>query len=127
MATVVDRSGNQPIGPGQTDQKLSSVNRTVAVVHGTATPAYVGELVTDVAADVVVPHVPAAALVFNLLGCQDVLEGELVIDPFADALLEYVLVESRQDGCVYALTCHCVLSLPVRPRPHQTGPFSWPL
>lgn len=52
MATVIDRSGNQPIGPGNVDRKLSSVNRTVAVVHGTATPAYVGEIVSDVAADV---------------------------------------------------------------------------
>ena len=52
MATVTDRSGNSPVGPGNTDRKLSSVNRTVAAVHGTATPQYVGEIVSDVAADV---------------------------------------------------------------------------
>ena len=51
MATVSDVSGNSGPAPGNTDRKLSSVNRTVAAAHGTATPAYVGEIVSDVAAD----------------------------------------------------------------------------
>ena len=51
MAVVADLSGNSGPAPGNVDRKYSSVNRTVAVVHGTATPQYVGELVTDIAAD----------------------------------------------------------------------------
>ena len=52
MATVVEASGNGGgrIGSGA-ENHLSSPNRTVAAVHGTATPAYIGEIVTDVAAD----------------------------------------------------------------------------
>ena len=52
MAIVADLSGNSGPAPGNVDRKLSSVNRTVAAVHGTATPQYVGEIVSDVAADV---------------------------------------------------------------------------
>ena len=52
MAVIAESSGNgggrHGFGP---EDKLSSVNRTVAAVHGTATPAYIGEIVTDVAAD----------------------------------------------------------------------------
>lgn len=49
MATVKELSGNGggAVGSGP-ENKLSSVNRTVAAVHGTATPNYVGEIVTDV-------------------------------------------------------------------------------
>ena len=50
MATVSDVSGNNSRFP--LDKKLSSVNRAVAAVHGTITPAYVGEIVTDTTADV---------------------------------------------------------------------------
>ena len=52
MAIVADSSGNGGgiVGFGA-EQKLSSVNRTVAAVHGTATPEYIGEIVTDVTAD----------------------------------------------------------------------------
>jgi len=52
MATVAEASGN---GGGATgagpENKLSATNRTVAAVHGTATPGYVGEIVTDIDAD----------------------------------------------------------------------------
>ena len=52
MAIVADSSGNGGGVVGfDAEKKLSSVNRTVAEVHGTATPAYIGEIVTDVAAD----------------------------------------------------------------------------
>lgn len=52
MATVTELSGNGggTVGAGP-ENKLSAPNRTVAAVHGTATPAYVGEIVTDIAAD----------------------------------------------------------------------------
>jgi hypothetical protein len=52
MATVTESSGNGggTVGAGP-EKKLSSANRTVAAVHGTATPGYVGEIVTDIAAD----------------------------------------------------------------------------
>ena len=52
MAIVSDVGGN---GGGITgagpENKLSSVNRTVSAVHGSATPGYIGEIATDVAAD----------------------------------------------------------------------------
>ena len=49
MATVAETSGNGggTVGSGP-ENKLSSVYRTVAAVHGTATPNYVGEIVSDV-------------------------------------------------------------------------------
>jgi hypothetical protein len=52
MATVTELSGNGggAVGAGP-ENKLTGVNRTVAAVHGTITPAYVGEVVTDIAAD----------------------------------------------------------------------------
>jgi hypothetical protein len=50
MATVVDLSGNAPHGAGP-ENKLDSVNRTVAAVSGSITPAYVGEIASDLAAD----------------------------------------------------------------------------
>ena len=52
MAIVLEVGGN---GGGITgagaENKLSSVNRTVSAVHASATPGYIGEIVTDVAAD----------------------------------------------------------------------------
>ena len=52
MATVTETSGN---GGGATgagpENKLSSTNQTVAAVHGTVTPSYVGERATDASAD----------------------------------------------------------------------------
>ena len=52
MATVTELSGN---GGGITgagpENKLSSTTRTVTAVHGTITPDFVGEVVTDVTAD----------------------------------------------------------------------------
>lgn len=50
MATVVDKSGNAPHG-AVAENKLSAPTRTVAAVHGSITPAFVGEIVTDIAAD----------------------------------------------------------------------------
>lgn len=52
MAIVAESSGNGggPMGSGPED-RLSSVTRVVAAVHGTATPAFIGEIVTDIAAD----------------------------------------------------------------------------
>ncbi len=52
MAIVAEASGNGGGANGSgPENKLSSVNRTVAAVHGTATPTYIGEIVTDIAAD----------------------------------------------------------------------------
>jgi hypothetical protein len=52
MAVVAEASGNGggAVGAGP-EQKLGHVNRTVSAVHGSATPEYIGEIVTDVAAD----------------------------------------------------------------------------
>jgi hypothetical protein len=52
MALVSEVGGN---GGGKTgagpDIGLASVNRVLAAVHGTETPEYIGEIVTDIAAD----------------------------------------------------------------------------
>ena len=52
MAIVTEVSGNGggAMGAGP-ENKLSSVNRTVAAVYGTETPSYIGEIATDIAAD----------------------------------------------------------------------------
>ena len=52
MATVAESSGNGggAVGAGP-ENKLSATNRTVAAVHGTITPNYVGEIATDTTAD----------------------------------------------------------------------------
>ena len=52
MATVRELSGNGggPMGSGS-ENKLSSVNRTVATVIANIIPSYIGELATDVASD----------------------------------------------------------------------------
>ena len=50
MAIVQEASGNGPIGAG-VDNKLTGSNRSVAAGHGTATPEYVGEIVTDLSND----------------------------------------------------------------------------
>ena len=52
MATGVELSGNGggTVGSG-IENKLSSVNQTVSAASGTTTPSYVGEIVTDLAAD----------------------------------------------------------------------------
>jgi hypothetical protein len=48
MATVADKSGN---GGGTTgsgpEDKLSATTRTATAVHGALTPAFVGEIATD--------------------------------------------------------------------------------
>jgi hypothetical protein len=48
MAIVVDLSGNSPAGSGP-DNQLSGTTRQVSDVHGSSTPAFVGERVTDIA------------------------------------------------------------------------------
>jgi hypothetical protein len=52
MAIVADLSGNGggPMGAGP-ENKLSSVNRTVATVIANVAPSFIGELATDVASD----------------------------------------------------------------------------
>ncbi len=52
MATIAEASGNGGgINGSGPENKLSSATRTVAAAHGTETPGFVGEIVTDVAAD----------------------------------------------------------------------------
>jgi hypothetical protein len=50
MAIVTELSGNGggPVGSGPENQ-YASTTRQLADVHGTATPAFVGEVVTDIA------------------------------------------------------------------------------
>ena len=52
MTTVKELSGNGggAMGSGP-ENKLSSVTRTVADVSGSMTPAFVGEIASDLAAD----------------------------------------------------------------------------
>ena len=52
MAVVRELSGNGSGALGSAaENKLSSVNGTDSAVHGSVTPAYIGEIRTDVAAD----------------------------------------------------------------------------
>jgi hypothetical protein len=52
MAIVAELSGNGVGNLGNTiDNKLGHVSRIVGAVHGSITPSYIGEIVTDIAAD----------------------------------------------------------------------------